>query len=335
MKKCLRADELASVIGARLEGDPSKIISGVNDLVHADNTQVSFFANPRYHKEMMESGAGAIIMDPIASRGKSTTYLLHSDPTVAFQKAMHIFLPSDEAFSAFTGIHPTAVVHKTAVIEEGVTLCPYAVIDAGVRIGKNTFIGSHVYIGPRSSIGTSSVIHPHVVVREDSQIGDNVIIQPGAVIGSCGFGYSTDNTGKHTKLEQIGNVVIENDVEIGANTTIDRARFKSTQIGVGTKIDNLVQIAHNVEIGFNSIIISQVGIAGSTKIGNFVVLAGKVAVNGHIEICDKVRVAACSGVSKSIVNPGDYGGLPAQPLAEYNRFAVQLRRLCKKSNGDK
>ena len=331
MKEGMRAEELAVLLGATLEGDGSTLICGINDLGHATASEVSFFTNPRYHKEMMESRAGAIIMAPGFPKGACRTYLLHPDPTIAFQKAMVIFMPPTEAFSGFSGIHPTAVVHKSAVIEEGVTLCPYAVIDAHVHIGKKSFIGSHVYIGPRSRIGSHTTIHPHVVVREDSQIGDNVIIQPGAVIGSCGFGYSTDSTGKQTKLEQMGNVEIANDVEIGANTTIDRARFKSTLIGKGTKIDNLVQIAHNVEVGCHSIIVSQVGIAGSTKIGNHVVLAGKVAVIGHIEICDGVRVAACSGVSKSILKPGDYGGVPAIPLAEYNRYAVQLRRLCKES----
>lgn len=330
MKKSLRADELAALLDATLEGDPSVIISGVNDLAHAGTEDISFFANPRYQKEMLASCAGAIIAPPGTEKGVCQTLLFHSDPSLAFQRAMLLFLPPKDAYSGFTGIHPTAVLHPTVEVGDDVTVGPYAVIDMGVRLGKSSFIGSHVYIGPRSRIGSFCTIHPHAVIREDSQIGDNVIIQPGAVIGSCGFGYATDKQGKHAKLEQVGNVIIDNDVEVGANTTIDRARFKATRIGEGTKIDNLVQIAHNVEIGRHSVIISGVGIAGSTKIGNHVVLAGKAAINGHIEICDGVRVAACSGVTKSIIKPGDYGGLPAMPLAEYNRFSVRLRRLCKK-----
>jgi UDP-3-O-[3-hydroxymyristoyl] glucosamine N-acyltransferase len=154
-----------------------------------------------------------------------------------------------------------------------------------------------------------------------------VILQPGAIVGSCGFGYHTDRDGRHTKLDQLGIVTLGCDVEIGANTTIDRARFQSTSINDGTKIDNLVLVAHNVEIGKNALIIGQVGIAGSAKLDDNVVLGGKVAVNGHIHIGKGVRVTACSGVSKSISTPGDYGGVPVQPLSDYNRNAVYLRRV--------
>jgi len=184
-----------------------------------------------------------------------------------------------------------------------------------------------VYVGPQSTIGMDCTLHPHSVVREATVIGNRVILQPGAVIGSCGYGYLTDRSGHHTKLDQLGNVVIGDDVEVGANTTIDRARFQSTSVQEGTKIDNLVQIAHNVEIGKHNLIVAQVGIAGSTKIDDHVVLGGKVAVNGHIHIGKGVRVAACSGISKSLPEAGDYGGVPVQPLAEYNRNTVYLRRV--------
>ena len=324
---CCTLEELASRIGARVEGDSRYSIKGVADLERATASDVSFFWNPRYYQRMVESGAGAVIVPPTISRPAGRNYLIHDDPSVAFQAVLSIFMGSMSKLTGFTGIHPTAVVHPTAKIGHGVVISPQAVIDESVCIGDRTFIGAFVYVGPHSNIGADCTIHPHVVIRERSVLGQRVLIQPGAVIGSCGYGYSTDGTGRHTKLEQFGNVEIGDDVEIGANTTIDRARFRSTVVQEGTKIDNQVQIAHNVEIGKHSLIVSQVGIAGSTKLGNHVVLGGQVAVNGHILIGDGVRVTACSGVSKSLPHAGDYGGVPVQPLADYNRNAVYLRRV--------
>ena len=326
MRKTLRAEEVAKLLGAVLEGDKNKVLSGVNDLVHAGEEDVSFFANTRYHKEMLESRAGAVIVSSDVPRDVSRTYFVHPDPSFAFQKAMSLFL-GQNAVTGFSGVHPTAVIHERAFLEKDVTVGPYAVIDADVRIGEGTYVGPHVCIGPRCRLGSGCFLYAHAVLREDCVLGNAVTIQPGAVIGSCGFGYSSDKEGKHTKLDQVGNVILKDNVEIGANTTIDRARFKSTMIGEGTKIDNLVQIGHNVEVGNHSLIIAQVGIAGSTKVGSHVILAGKVAVNGHIEIADGVRVAACSGVSKSIKTSGDFGGIPALPLTEYNKYAVYLRRI--------
>jgi UDP-3-O-[3-hydroxymyristoyl] glucosamine N-acyltransferase len=169
--------------------------------------------------------------------------------------------------------------------------------------------------------------HPHVTVRERCEIGNCVILQPGAVIGSCGFGFTTDTKGRHTKLEQLGTVILEDHVEIGANTSIDRARFKSTRIGRGTKIDNLVQIGHNVHIGYDNIIVSQTGIAGSVKTGKNVVFGGQAGVVGHLEIADFVMVATRGGVSKSINQPGKYAGGPVMGLSEYNRQQVHLRKI--------
>ena len=320
-------EELSVRLGAQFEGDPHLCLAGVCDLEHATSTDLSFFWNPRYFQKMVESRAGAIIVAPTVERPAGKNYLLHSDPSVVFQAALALFMGSKAHVSGFEGIHPTAVVHPTAKLGEGVVLGPHAVVDEYAVIGDRTIINALVYIGPRVCIGTDCTIHPHVVIREQCVLGNRVIVQPGAVIGSCGYGYSTDNEGRHTKLDQLGNVVLHDDVEIGANTTIDRARFQSTVIGEGTKVDNQVQIAHNVEIGNHCLIVSQVGIAGSTKLGNRVTLGGQVAVNGHIQIADGVRVTACSGVSKSLPRAGDYGGVPVQPLHEYNRNAVYLRRV--------
>ncbi|HXF29348.1 MAG TPA: UDP-3-O-(3-hydroxymyristoyl)glucosamine N-acyltransferase, partial [Chlamydiales bacterium] len=177
-------------------------------------------------------------------------------------------------------------------------------------------------IAPKVIIGENCTIHANVVIREGCHIGNRVVIQPGAIIGSCGFGFTTDANGVHTKLNQLGNVIVEDDVEIGANTTIDRSRFQSTRIGKGTKIDNLVQIGHGVKLGPYNLIIGQTGIAGSTETGSHVVLAGQVGVNGHIKLADGVMVAARSGVTKSLLKPGKYGGMPAIPLHEHNKIAV-------------
>jgi UDP-3-O-[3-hydroxymyristoyl] glucosamine N-acyltransferase len=177
------------------------------------------------------------------------------------------------------------------------------------------------------SVGSGCLFYPHVIIREKCTIGNRVILQPGAVIGSCGFGFTTDALGKHTKLDQLGTVIIEDDVEVGANTTIDRARFKSTIIAKGTKIDNLVQIGHNVHIGPDNIIVSQTGIAGSTKTGKNNVFGGQTGIVGHLEIADYVMIATRGGVSKSILKAGKYAGSPVMGLSEYNRQQVYLRKI--------
>ncbi len=320
------AKELAKKLSCELVGDSAHVISGVSDLEHATQVHASFLGNPRYAAKALTSKAGLIVVPDRSSCQEGRNYLIHPEPTRIFQQLIEIYHGVLRK-SGFEGIHPTAVIHPETDIAENVSIGPYVVIDIGVRIGAGTVIHPFVYVGADAVLGEGCLLHAHAVIRERVVLGKNVIIQPGAVIGSCGYGYVTDPQGQHEKLEHVGNVEIDQDVEIGANTTIDRARFQSTKIGKGTKIDNLVQIAHNVEIGRHCLIISQTGIAGSTKIGNHVVLAGKAAINGHIEICDQVMVAACSGVSKSITKPGKYGGLPAVNLAEYNKTSVFLRNI--------
>lgn len=319
--------ELAELTQSELVGSPDHVIQHVADLESATSEDISFLANPRYETAMMASQAGAVIVAGGMPLPLNRNFLINSRPSEAFQQIVKAFHGNRMMRSSFEGIHPTAIIHPTASIGENTTIGPYAVIDNDVSVGAGTTIGAGCYIGPKASIGEDCFIHPRVTVRECCRLGDRVIIQPGAVIGSCGFGYIQDKQGRHTKLEQLGYVEIEDDVEIGANTTIDRARFKRTKIGRGTKIDNLVQIAHGVEIGEHSLVIAQTGIAGSTSIGNHVILAGQVAVSGHLKIADGVMVAGCSGISKSIQKPGKYGGIPAVPLSDYNRNAVQLRNM--------
>jgi len=323
----LTLEEIAARIGATVEGDPQHRVSGVADLERATPSELSFFSNPKYRQQMVETRAGAVIVSGDVDRPEGKNYLVHSNPSAAFQAVLALFLAARPPMTGFSGIHSTAVIHPTATIGKDVTVGPYVVVDGDVAIGDRTVLGSFTYIGPKSRLGTDCMIHPHVTIREGCVLGNRVIIQPGAVIGSCGYGYLTSKEGRHTKLDQLGNVVLGDDVEIGANTTVDRARFQSTLIQEGTKIDNQVQVAHNVEIGKHCLIVAQVGIAGSTRLGNHVVLGGQCAVNGHIDIGDGVRVAACSGISKSLPQAGDYGGVPVQPLAEYNRNAVYLRRV--------
>jgi UDP-3-O-[3-hydroxymyristoyl] glucosamine N-acyltransferase len=326
-KQSYTLQELADLTKTELEGNPEAVINAVADLESAALDAISFLANPRYTSQMRSSSAGAIVLEKNVERPAGRNYLLSNNPSNTFQALIELFAKDLPPLSGFSGIHPTAVVHQTAEVASGVTIAPHAVVDRDVVIGEGSFIGNFVSLSPGVIIGKECVIHSHVTIREGCILKDRVVVQPGAVIGSCGFGFTTDIKGVHTKLRQLGNVIIHNDVEIGANTTIDRARFQSTIIGEGTKIDNLVQIAHGVVIGKHSLIIAQTGIAGSTQIGNHVVLAGKVAVNGHIKIADQVVVAACSGISKSILKPGRYAGVPVMTLSEHNRTSVLLRNI--------
>lgn len=318
--------ELAEYTNARLIGDPNHTITDVSDLESATPHDASFLSNPRYAQAMLKSKAGVIFISPNASIDAQRNFLVHENPSQAFQKIVEAFHGNCNEFSGFTGIHPTAVIHPTTHLEN-VTVGPYAVIDKNVKIGNGTFIGSHCYIGPNTAVGQNCTLHPHVIVRERCVIGDNVILQPGAVVGSCGFGYLTDKQGKHTKLNQVGSVIIDNDVEIGANTTIDRARFKATRIGRGSKLDNLVQIAHGVVVGEDNIFAAQTGIAGSTATGRCVIAGGQVAIAGHLKIADGVILAGRSGVSKSLTERGEYSGVPVSTRQEYNRNSVYLRNL--------
>jgi UDP-3-O-[3-hydroxymyristoyl] glucosamine N-acyltransferase len=316
--------ELAQLTGSQIEGDPAYRIEGVAPLDEALPSDASFLANPRYKEEMRRSQAGVICIAPDAAREAGQRYLVSPDPSRAFQAiAEKILAP---ARSGFEGIHPTAVIHPSVQIGPNVQIGPYAVIDRDCRIGAHTRIGPHVSIGAEVEIGADCHLHPSVVVREQCRLGNRVIVQPGAVIGSCGFGYTTDAQGNHHKLEQLGIVILEDDVEIGANTTIDRSRFRTTLVRKGSKIDNLCQIAHNVEVGAHNLIAAQTGIAGSAKTGNWVMMGGQVGVLGHVEIADKTQIATRSGVSKSLPS-GVYRGSPAIPFADYQRQEVHVRKL--------
>ncbi|MCB1180993.1 MAG: UDP-3-O-(3-hydroxymyristoyl)glucosamine N-acyltransferase [Chlamydiia bacterium] len=319
--------EIAELTQSELIGNPHHQITGVEDLESAKNSDASFLANPRYERQLVTSKAGVIFLCPTKKRPASGNFLLNQNPSFAFQQLIDALFPQEKISGFGDGIHPSAVIHESVEIGEHVTIGPFVVIDRGTKIGDYTTISPHISIGMDVVIGDHCFFHPHVTIRERTKIGNRVIIQPGARIGSCGFGYITDENGKHTSLRQVGIVILEDDVEIGANTTIDRARFKATIIHSGTKIDNLVQIAHQVEIGQDNLIVSQTGIAGSSKTGRNVVLAGQVGIIGHIELADNVILTARTAVTKSLKEAGVYTGVPAAPFMEYKRLMVKFRNL--------
>ena len=320
--------EIAALTAARLDGDPNFRVYNVAELEKATERDASFLANAKYTPYLAISKAGVVFVHEQAPRPSGRHYLIHDDPSVAFQTLVSLFRKEAALRTGFTGVHPSAVIHPEAVIGKEVSIGPQSVIDSGAVIGDRTWIHAGCYIGPHVHIGADCELFARVVIRERCLLGQRVTIQPGAVIGSCGFGYHTDKRGCHNKLEQTGNVVIEDDVEIGANTTIDRARFDETRIGRGTKIDNLVQIAHNVCLGPDNLIVSQVGVAGSSKTGRHVVLAGQSALVGHISVADQTVLAARGGLSKSVTKPGQkLAGAPAVPLQEFHRQTIRLRQL--------
>ncbi len=325
--------DIAKMTGCQLVGDPDYVITNIADLETATPHDAAFLATPhyekriKYNKAMETSKAGVIFVESKDLIKEGRNFLVGDDPSSSFQVLIEAFLASKGPSTGFSGVHHTAVIHDDAELSDGVTVGPYSVIDKGVRVSSNTVIGSHCYIGVGVTIGSHCYLHPRVTIREHCEIGNKVILQPGVVIGSCGFGYSTDKYGKHTKLKQAGTVIIEDDVEIGANSSIDRARFKATRIGKGTKIDNLVQIGHGAELGEDNIIVSLVGVAGSAKTGKRVVMAGQCAIAGHLTICDDVICAGRTGITKSITKPGLYGGLPALPIKEHNKLQAYARRI--------
>lgn len=320
--------EVAELTRSKLIGNPHYLISNVADLDSASSEDASFLASPRYEQAMKKSEAGVVFVDPsLTSLPEGRNFLVAENPSQAFQKLIEIFHDPLTDVSGFEKIHSSAVIHHTAKLGKNITIGPHVIIDQYAVIGDNTIIQGGCFVGPYVNIGTNCFLHPHVVIRERCILRNRVILQPGAVIGSCGFGYIMNKEGKHIKLNQIGYVVLEDDVEIGANATIDRARFKVTRIAKGTKIDNLVQIAHGVQVGEDNIIIAQTGIAGSTTTGKHVIIAGQVAVNGHISIGDGVIISARSGVSKSLPKAGKYGGVPVVPLSEHNRTTVLLKHI--------
>lgn len=324
--------ELANLIEADLYGNEQHQITGVDDLLNADSHHVTFLENAKYIKHLSSTKAGAVIVSSevfsrFSSLPRNFLVCRSSSPNQCFQKCIEIFLPSPS--KPMPGIHPTAIIPASATIGKHVSIEPYVVIGERSHIGDNVVLKTGCVIGDDVTIGNDSYIYPRATILDRVNIGQRVMIQSGAVIGSMGFGYVFNAKGEQTLLPHLGTVILEDDVEIGANTTIDRARFKATIIKKGTKIDNLVQIAHQVEIGEHCCIVAQVGIAGTTKIGNFVMLGGQVGVSGHLTIADHVMIMAQSGVAQSILESGVYGGSPTRPYTEAHRIIAKIKNLPK------
>ena len=319
-KKSLK--ELADYLGGTIRGDGTCMVNGLAPLEAAGPDKVTFLANPKYAAKVAETGAGAVLMAPGAeSYGRNVIEV--ANPYLAFAKLLTLFYVQPHAPR---GVMPESNFGTNVVFGNDVSVYPGAIIGDNVSIGDRCVLypGAVVYSGV--TIGNDTVIHANAVIRERCRIGSNCVIQPGAVIGSDGFGYAPDGQGYYP-IPQIGIVVLEDDVEIGANTCIDRAALEVTLIRRGTKLDNLVQIAHNCQIGQDCMIVSQVGISGSTKIGNHVTLAGQVGVAGHLTIGDNVLVGAQSGVPNTLAANAGYSGSPAMPHKEWLKAMAVVPRL--------
>lgn len=321
MKKTLR--EIAALVDGEVVGDDSTVVTGICGIKEAQEGDLTFVANPRYLPLMNHTRASAIITSKDV-KSAPKPIIRTENPSIAFAKMVSLMAPNE--VKRPKGIHPTAVIGEKVKLGRGVAIQPYVVIEDNVEIGDNTILYTGSYIGHHTKIGRDCRIYPYVIIMERVVIQNRVIIHGGTVVGSDGFGFSTVK-GVHHRIPQIGNVVIEDDVEIGANVTIDRARFDKTIIKKGTKIDNLVQIAHNVIIGEHSIIVAQSGISGSTTIGKNVTLAGQSGVIGHISIGDNAVVAAQAGVTKSIPANACVSGYPAKSHTLAKRINACVQNL--------
>ncbi|MFH1226303.1 MAG: UDP-3-O-(3-hydroxymyristoyl)glucosamine N-acyltransferase [Planctomycetota bacterium] len=333
-------DKLSRLVeGDVIRGNKSALIRGINGIKEAQPGDITFLSNAKYAPFLKNTRATAVLVPDgslKSSAGKGMCLIAVANPDLAFIKIAGHFKPNDIKFPE--GVHASAVINKPAPnafgtnrdkaarIAPSASIGAYAVIEPGATVGEKTIIYPHCYIGHNTKVGKNTVIYPNVSVREGCVIGDNCIIHGGAVIGSDGFGF-TQVRGRHCKIPQLGNVVIEDDVEIGANCAIDRARFDKTVIRKGVKMDNLVHVAHNVEIGENTILLAGVVIAGSVRIGKNVIIAGHAGVAGHLIVGDNAVIAAKSGVVKNVPANTMVSGFPARPHKEQLREQALLKKL--------
>lgn len=317
------------MVGADLVGDPDRPIDGVATLDAAGETDLSFLANPRYRDQARSSKAGAILVSrdisPGALGGLHTDLLVCDDAYRALAKLMTALFPLP---GIEPGVHETASVDATARVDPAARIDAFAVVGAGSTVASGAHVGAHSVVGRGCRVGAGTVLHPHVVVYDGSRIGDRVIVHSGVVLGADGFGFvEGEAASPRVKLPQVGVVVIEDDVEIGANSAVDRATFDTTRVGRGTKIDNLVQVGHNAQIGEGCILCGQAGVSGSSRIGDRVLLAGQAGVAGHFRIGDGVQVAAKSAVFQEVPPGQQVAGIPAAPIAAWRRRNALQSRL--------
>lgn len=322
----MRLADLSELLECRLIGDGEIEIRGVAPIETAVKGDLTFLANPRYLPLLRDTGASAVILAEDGPPCERAT-LRTPNPYLAFALALRHFYR--EAPIAGKGRHPASVVAPDARIADTAAIGPLSCIESGSSIGAGTVVGAQVYIGARAKIGDGCLLYPQVVIREGVMIGNRVIIHSGAVIGSDGFGFARRQDGRYVKIPQVGGVVIEDDAEIGANVTIDRATLGTTRIQRGVKIDNLVQIAHNVDIGEDTILVAQAGIAGSTKIGRRVTIAGQAGLVGHITVGDDSVIGSQAGVGESVPQKSMLLGSPALPHVVSKRFFATIPRIPK------
>ena len=317
--------QISEYIAGELVGDPSIKIRRVAGIEEAQTGDLTFLANPQYAAFLETTSASAVIVGrEIKTEGVKIPLIKHPNPYFAFAQVVELFVDTKKTYPE--AVHPTAVLADPVKVERGVYIGPHVVVEKEAWLMSNSTILGGSFIGVNSTVGENSLLYPNVTVRENVEIGKGVIIHSGTVIGSDGFGYAKEK-GVHHKIPQIGGVRIEDDVEIGANVTIDRATLGVTRIGRGTKIDNLVQIGHNVDIGENCIIVAQVGIGGSTKVGNDSILAGQVGLGGHIRIGNRVVIGGQSGVTKDIPDDTTVFGYPAREIHKAKKIEAHLSRL--------
>ncbi|HUL74271.1 MAG TPA: UDP-3-O-(3-hydroxymyristoyl)glucosamine N-acyltransferase [Vicinamibacterales bacterium] len=315
--------DLARELGCRLDGDGTIDVVRVAGIEDAGPGEVTFLANPKYASKLAATRASAVIAD--ASVTSAPCAILRTpQPYLAFAAAVGLLTPPARLAP---GISPLASVDPTAELGAGVTIGPFVTIGPRAAIGARTVVSAHTSIGEGASLGADCLIHTHVSIRENVTIGHRVVVQDAAVIGSDGFGFARRPDGTHQKIPQVGRVIVEDDVEIGAHTAIDRPAVGETRIGAGTKIDNLVQVAHGVKIGRNVLLAAQVGIAGSTSLADDVMMAGQSGATGHIHLGRGAIVGAKSAVTKDVEDGQHVAGIPAGDAAEWRESAVLVRRL--------
>jgi UDP-3-O-[3-hydroxymyristoyl] glucosamine N-acyltransferase len=313
--------QLAEALGATLEGDATRVVRGVAPLESAGPDDVSFLTDARYRGAAQASRAGAFVAATGIS-GLPAPVLRVAAPQQAMIDLLLLFHPAPPLVS---GVHPSAIIAADARVDAAAAIGSLVVVEAGARIAAGTRIGALAFVGAGVEVGEDCVLGPHVTLLAGARLGRRVVVHAGSVIGADGFGFAFDGA-RHRKIPQTGSVIIEDDVEIGANCAIDRATFGHTIIRRGTKIDNLVQIGHNVEVGEHSILVAQVGVSGSSRLGRGVVLAGQVGVADHVSVGDGALVGAQAGVPSDVEAGGRYLGTPARPILEAKRiFAAESR----------
>lgn len=324
----LTTGELAEKLGATLEGDARVVLTGVADLHAAGEGEVSFAGGGRYLAEVAASEAAAVLVPAAAAVDSPKPVLLRvADVDAAFAATCALFAPPSVEMPR--GVHPQACVSPEAILGENVAVGAFAVVEAGADIGEGTTLFPQTYVGHEAKLGKDCLLYPFATVRDRCVLGDRVILHSGAVIGADGFGYTVDDKGVRTKIPQTGIVVLEDDVEVGANATVDRARFGQTRVGTGSKIDNLVMIAHNCLIGAHSVLCSQVGLAGTTTLGRQVICAGQAGLAGHLQVGDGAVIGAQAGVPKDLPGGQMYLGAPAVPRLEFGKSLAHVSSIPK------